>query len=72
MTQNAEEIAANIQRAKTSVQAAKDMLEKEYFDRELPSFALRSILRGSASASSRRRKAMSQRTFRRRIETNRS
>jgi uncharacterized protein (UPF0332 family) len=32
MMQNAEEIAANIQRAKTSIQAAKDMLEKEYFD----------------------------------------
>ena len=32
MTQHVEEIAANIQRAKTSIQAAKDMIEKEYFD----------------------------------------
>jgi uncharacterized protein (UPF0332 family) len=32
MTDNAEEIAANVQRAKTSIQAAKDMLEKEYYD----------------------------------------
>jgi len=28
MTQNAEEISANIERAKTSIQAAKDMLER--------------------------------------------
>jgi len=32
MTKNADEIAANIQRARTSIQAAKDMLDKEYYD----------------------------------------
>ncbi len=32
MTQNAEEISANIERAKISIEAAKDMLEKQYFD----------------------------------------
>ena len=32
MTQNVEEISANIERAKTSIQAAKDILEKGYFD----------------------------------------
>jgi hypothetical protein len=29
MKENSAEIAANLQRAKTSIQAAKDMLEKE-------------------------------------------
>lgn len=32
MKENSAEIAANLQRAKTSIQAAKDMLEKEYYD----------------------------------------
>jgi uncharacterized protein (UPF0332 family) len=32
MTDNADEIAANLQRAQTSIQAAKDMLKKEYYD----------------------------------------
>ncbi len=32
MKQTSHEIAANLQRARTSIQAAKDMLEKEYYD----------------------------------------
>ena len=32
MNENADEITANLQRAKTSIQAAKDMIEKEYYD----------------------------------------
>lgn len=32
MTQNSEEITASLQRAETSIRAAKDMFEKEYFD----------------------------------------
>jgi len=32
MNENAEEIAANLQRARTSIQAAKDMIAKEYYD----------------------------------------
>jgi uncharacterized protein (UPF0332 family) len=30
--EHADEITSNIQRAKTSIQAAKDMIEREYFD----------------------------------------
>lgn len=32
MADNSSEIAANIQRAETNLQAAKDLLDKEYFD----------------------------------------
>jgi uncharacterized protein (UPF0332 family) len=32
MTQNTDEIAANIERARTSIRAAKDMFDKEYYD----------------------------------------
>lgn len=32
MTDNADEINANIQRAETSLRAASDMIEKEYYD----------------------------------------
>lgn len=32
MTDNSDEIAANLQRAETSIRAAKDMIEKGYYD----------------------------------------
>jgi uncharacterized protein (UPF0332 family) len=32
MTDNSKEISANLERAETNLQAAKDLLEKEYFD----------------------------------------
>jgi uncharacterized protein (UPF0332 family) len=32
MNENAEEISANLERAKTSLQAAKDLIDKNYFD----------------------------------------
>jgi uncharacterized protein (UPF0332 family) len=32
MKENADEISANLQRAKTSLQAAKDLIDKNYFD----------------------------------------
>lgn len=32
MTDNADEINANLKRAETSIKAAKDMIEKEYYD----------------------------------------
>lgn len=32
MNNNSDEITANLQRAETSIRAAKDMLEKEYYD----------------------------------------
>jgi uncharacterized protein (UPF0332 family) len=32
MTENINEINANLQRAETSIKAAKDMIEKEYYD----------------------------------------
>jgi uncharacterized protein (UPF0332 family) len=32
MTDNADEINANLQRAETSIKAAKDMIGREYYD----------------------------------------
>jgi len=32
MTDNSDEITANLQRAETSIKAAKDMIEKGYYD----------------------------------------
>jgi uncharacterized protein (UPF0332 family) len=32
MPKNSSEISANLQRAETNLQAAKDLLEKKYFD----------------------------------------
>lgn len=32
MTDNTEEFSANLERARTSLRAAKDMVEKEYYD----------------------------------------